>query len=314
MLRSGGSIVDGHLTALSPFAVRPTMNRIYAHSLLIAGALLLSVSIASYSQGEQLNAASFGPIEAEETSEYSKIRVRKKGNIRTMMFVRDNGDEVGETRLDITRPERLLTPYTQSMFAAYLFQPKVKRVAVIGVGGGAMLHFIAHHQPDVVVDGVEIDPVVVALAEKYFRLKESETIQVHVADGLKFLAETENKYDVIFMDAFLKPSDDTDDTGAPLALKTTAFYKSLHDQLTEDGVVAINLNANPKSAGDVRLIRAAFPQVYVFNVAGAGNYVVIASPKTKRMTVAQLAAQGRMIDRKMRSEIPFARFVRDLVK
>lgn len=262
----------------------------------------------------QLDPKEFGPVEAEEKSDYSHIRIRKRGNVRTMMFVRDNGDEVGETRLDITQPHKLLTPYTQVMFASYLFQPTVKRVAIVGVGGGAMVHFISHHQPGVTVDAVEIDATVLKLAEKYFGLKASDAINLHAADGLKFLAETEHRYDVIFMDAFLKPSGDTDKTGVPLNLKTIEFYKSLKERLTDNGVVAFNLNATPKSAEDVRTISQAFPQVYVFRVGKEANYVVVASPSEKRFTRSQLAAQGRVLDRKMRTNFSFARFVGALMK
>lgn len=262
----------------------------------------------------QLDPDAFGPVEAEEKSEFSHIRIRKRGNVRTMMFVRDNGDEVGETRLDISSPHKLLTPYTQTMFAAYLFQPEVKRVAVVGVGGGAMVHFISHHQPDVTVDAVEIDPVVLKLAEEYFALKASEQVNLHAADGLKFLAETENKYDVIFMDAFLKPSGATDETGVPLNLKTVEFYKSLQERLSEGGVVAFNLNATPKSAEDVRTIRQAFSQVYVFRVAKEGNYVVVASPDETRALRSRLATQGRALDRRFSTNFSFARFIGGLMQ
>lgn len=262
----------------------------------------------------QLDPDVFGPVEVEAKSDFSHIRVRKRGNVRTMMFVRDNGDEVGETRLDITTPHKLLTPYTQFMFASYLFQPNVKRVAVVGVGGGAMVHFVAHHQPDVVVDAVEIDPTVLDLAGKYFGLKASDNIHLHAADGLKFLAESEDQYDVIFMDAFLKPSGDTDETGVPLNLKTVEFYKSLHGRLTAGGVVAFNLNATPRSVEDVRMIQSAFEQVYVFRVGKEANYVVVASPAEARLPRSQLATQGRALDRKFRTSFSFARFVGGLVK
>ena len=44
------------------------------------------------------------------------------------------------------------------------------------------------------------------------------------------------------MDAFLKPSENTDLTGALLAMKTEDFYKNLQKKLTRKGLVVFNLN------------------------------------------------------------------------
>ena len=46
-------------------------------------------------------------------------------------------------------------------------------------------------------------------------------------DAFKYFKDNKTRYDVIYMDAFLKPSEGTDATGQPLRLKTTEFYKGL---------------------------------------------------------------------------------------
>ena len=38
----------------------------------------------------------YGQLEFDVTSEYSHIRLRKRQNVRTMLFVRDSGEEVVE--------------------------------------------------------------------------------------------------------------------------------------------------------------------------------------------------------------------------
>ena len=168
-----------------------------------------------------------GPVEYEVKSEYSHIRVRKKDNVRTIVFVRDGGQEIGETKIDITKPHELLIPYTQTMFASYLVRPKQERVLIVGLGGGAMVQFLKHHEPEVKVDAVEIDPAVVKIAAEYFDTKPSENVRIFTQDGFEYFKATEDTYDVIYMDAFLKPSRDTDSTGVPLNLKTIDFYKFL---------------------------------------------------------------------------------------
>ena len=84
---------------------------------------------------------------------------------------------------------------------------------------------------------------VVKLAADMFGTKPSENVKIVTADGFKFIAAAKDQtYDVIYMDAFLKPSADTDGTGAPLALRTQQFYKQLQEKLKPGGVVAFNLN------------------------------------------------------------------------
>jgi spermidine synthase len=75
------------------------------------------------------------------------------------------------------------------------------------------------------------------------------------------------------MDAFLKPSEQTDKEGMPLRLKTLDFLRGLHDRLTPEGLVVFNLNVTPETAQDLGAIRAAFPTAYVFPVPGTGNIV-----------------------------------------
>ncbi len=143
--------------------------------------------------------------------------------------MRDNGQEVIETLVDINQPHRLMLEYTRYMFLSYALQPKQERVLIVGLGGGAMVHFLARYDPQVKVDVVEIDPAVVQVAQEYFGVRSQGNVNIITADAFKYLAESQVPYDVIYMDAFLKPSGDTDSTGVPLKLKQAQFYKSLSD-------------------------------------------------------------------------------------
>src|SRR5215471_9984443 len=177
----------------------------------------------------------YGPVEADVQSAYSHIRVRKLDNKYSLMFVRDSGEEVIESMVDLSRPQDLLLDYTRSMFLSYAHFPEPKKVLIVGLGGGSMVNFLTRYDPKLAVDVVEIDPSIIELAGKFFKIHESEQIKIIKADGLKYLAEAKSKYDVIYLDAFLKPSADTDPNGVPLALKTAQFYKQIQERLTPDG-------------------------------------------------------------------------------
>ena len=255
----------------------------------------------------------FGAVEAEEQSDFGLVRVRKKGGIRTMLFVHPSGKEVGETMLNLRKLHELMIPYTQTMFATLLFQPRQARVLIVGAGGGAMVHFLKHHLPDTKVDAVEIDPTVVKFADEYFETRTEGNVRVITDDGLKFIQQITEPYDVIYMDAFLKPSTETYDTGRPLTLKTIEFYKNLQQKLADDGVVAFNINLHSKVQADITTLREAFPQLYLFRISSKEEVVAIGTRVSTRVSVSSLRRAARAADRKHRKNFSFQAMLKSLV-
>lgn len=252
----------------------------------------------------------FGSVEHEVTSDYSHIRIRTQGNVRTMLFVRDTGEEVVESQLDLQNPEQLRVAYTQYMFLNYLFDPRPEKVLIVGLGGGSMVHFLQHYDPEVQIDVVEIDPAVVSIAEDYFGVSSEGTVKIMTADGFDYLRTTEEKYDVIYMDAFLKPSDETDSTGAPLRLHSAPFYDAVKERLEPGGVVVFNLNTHRRLDDDLRTIRASFPQTYRFTVPNTGNVVVIGSPSEQRVPPRELMRSAQALDQRFAPGFSFRTLAR----
>jgi spermidine synthase len=245
-----------------------------------------------------------GVLEADVQSDYSHIRVRKHGDIRTMLFVRDRGEEVIESMVNLKRPYEMLAPYSRYMFASYLFQPKHERVLIVGLGGGAMVHFYEHYDSGVQVEAVEIDPAVVKLAEQFFKVRSGGNVRILTEDGLKYLEKTDAQYDVIYMDAFLKPAADTDATGMPLRMKTIQFYKGVRQKLSAGGVVAFNLNVHRGIQDDIQTIRGAFGETYVFRLP-EGNVVVIATTASEREKPVVLRDRARELDTRFKATFSF---------
>jgi spermidine synthase len=246
-----------------------------------------------------------GIIEHEVQSPYSLIRVRRLGNLRSMVFVRDSGEEAYQSQVNLTLPHQLRFNYLQHMFTSYLLQPDQKKVLIIGLGGGSMIHFLQKHDPECMVDAVEIDPVVVQLAERFFILKRTDNVRVIVADAFEYFKENETKYDVIYMDAFLKPSESTDRTGAPLQMRTVDFYKQIQSRLNEGGSVVFNINPHPGMREDIAVIANAFPQTYVFKLPNAEGFVVIGSMQVVRMKPESIRTAGRALDRRFKAGFSF---------
>jgi spermidine synthase len=253
-----------------------------------------------------------GRLEFDGKSAYSHIRVRVKSNVRSLIFVRDTGEEALESRIHIERPYVLQFDYLKHLFTSYLFVNPQEDVLIVGLGGGGMVHFLRRYDPALRIDAVEIDPLVVELAAKYFGVASGPNVNVVVGDGLKFIAEGDKRYDVIYLDAFLKPSGDTDATGTPLALKTQEFYKQIQARLKPGGVAAFNINPHAQADEDVKAIAAAFPQAYEFFLPRDQGRIVVAATNPTRIDEAELLNRAAAMDERFRGALPFREMARRL--
>jgi spermidine synthase len=207
------------------------------------------------------------------------------------------------------------------MFTSYLFVPEPKRVLLVGVGAGSMIRFLAHHDPGVEVDAVEIDPVVLDVARDYFGTRSSMRVHLIVEDGFDFIDRTTARYDVIYLDAFLKPfSDadpadpavDTDSSGVPRRLKTIETYRQMQTKLAPGGVVVVNLHYHTLSE-DVATLRQAFVRGHLFDVPGSGNFILVGTSDEAALTEAQLVDAGRRADQRLRADFSFGELGRRLL-
>lgn len=255
-------------------------------------------------------ARALGELEHEEESPFSRIRVRSDGEVRALTFVRDDGEEVVQSRLSLSAPHTLLAPYARAMFASYLEQPQPRRVLIVGLGGGVMVRFLTHHEPEALIDAVEIDPVVVRLADEYFGVRPGGNVRIHTADAVAFVESTTERYDLILMDAFLRPSSDTDSTGVPSRLKTLEFLGHLKRALAPGGVVAFNVNEHASIADDIAAVRAAFGPVAVYRCPPASNKVVIAG-ESGLATDDEARARIGALDARFGGALPFAELLQN---
>jgi len=251
------------------------------------------------------SAPALGALEHEEESAFSKIRVRREGDVRSLTFVRDNGQEAVQSRVNLKAPHTLESLYARSMFASYLYQPEPRRVLIVGLGGGAMVRFLAHHEPQVQIDAVEIDPAVVRIADQYFDVRSGGNVRVHTADAVQFVESTADRYDLILMDAFLRPSGDTDTTGVPTRLKTLEFLGRLKGILAPGGVVAFNINEHGRMDDDIAAVKTVFGGVAVYGAPPSDNKVVIAT-EGALATDEALRARVTALDARFKGALSFA--------
>jgi spermidine synthase len=228
---------------------------------------------------------------------YNHIRVAEDSGTRYIDF-----DNLRQSAMLLDDPWDLRLRYTRFLALALAFQPEPKRVLVLGLGGGSFPKRLYRDFPQVVVDVVDIDPEVIGIAKRYFQVPEDSRLRLHLRDGRRFVRETTEKYDLIFLDAY---NSDT----IPFHLTTREFYRQLEARLAPGGFVVSNIIGTlrgPQSAffrAMYRTLADSFSTVYVVPtydgggafVLGEINILLFATRDKARLTRAEFMARvGRV--------------------
>ena len=117
-----------------------------------------------------------------------------------------------------------------------------KKVLIIGGGDGGMLREVRRHKSLEKIVMVEIDPSVIALAKEHLPMLsqgafEEPRLELVIADGSRFVKETEERFDVIICDS-------TDPIGPAEVLFTEEFYADCKNILNPKGIF-VNQNGVP---------------------------------------------------------------------
>ncbi len=110
-----------------------------------------------------------------------------------------------------------------------------RRVLIIGGGDGGMAREVLRHRSVERVTMVEIDAGVVEFAKKYLPnlsagAFDDPRLDLVIADGAAYVAETDERFDVIIVDS-------TDPIGPGEVLFTDTFYGRARERLAEGGIL-----------------------------------------------------------------------------
>jgi spermidine synthase len=231
--------------------------------LLISCTLLLPAS--SRAQEEPFDAGiraemlkkKDGLISHTETV-YNDVFVGKYQDILKMAF-QWKGWYTRESEANLADPDDLPLLYTRAVSIAAIYPPQIKRVLVLGLGGGSIPVYLHRFLPEATIDVVELDPGIIAVAKKYFGIRETSRLHLIESDGRVFLNRHPEPYDIIIVDVF---------TGSyiPFHMMTKEFYQLVRSRLNPHGVAAFNIWPSEKLfASNVRTLKLAFDHLEFFN-------------------------------------------------
>jgi len=199
-----------------------------------------------------------GVLIYETETLFSHLDVTRFGNNISMYL-----DGMRHSSMNPDKPLDLVIDYTEFFHLGMLFNPSASNVLFVGGGGfTGPKNFLALY-PDIKVDVIEIDPVVVEAARTYFDLQDDPRMNIFVDDARKHLATFDKKYDVVVLDAYAA-------NYVPYHLMTDEFFKILEERMEPDGVVVSNVIGSIEgqhsqlSRAIYKTMKETFPIAYVF--------------------------------------------------
>lgn len=233
------------------------------------------------------------------------VDISEKDGIRSLHL----GSEAIQSSMRIKDPYELVLGYSRCMFAFLLFREPPQDLLMIGLGGGSIAKFVHKHMPATRTVVVELLPQIIGVARSMFHLPaDDERLNVVQGDGAAHIAALEKPVDAILLDAF-------GPTGIAEPLSTEAFFGTCRDQLTQDGVLLVNLwGSDPRF------------DVYVDRLSRAFDNRVLCLPARQRGNVAALcfkrshnnptwaALTERAAELEQRYPLEFREFVTDMAR
>jgi spermidine synthase len=126
--------------------------------------------------------------------------------------------------------------------------PNPKSVLVIGGGDGGVLREVVKHDTVETAILCDIDEAVIRVSKKYLPGMsigfQHPSVQTHIGDGFKFLADRKNEFDVIITDS-------SDPEGPAETLFQKPYFELLFGALKEGGVITTQGCAHCPSSSPV---------------------------------------------------------------
>jgi len=313
-LSTAGSLLGTFLAALVAIPAIGTRRTLLCAALLVglSGAVLLGRRWLLLAAGlGALLAVPAGAVRAEpgliyeKESRYQFIHVTQLHGVRRLYL------NEGLAVHSIWRRDSVLTGGEWDTYLAVppLLGRPLRRVAILGNAGGTTARAMGVFYPQARIDGVELDPAVTAVGRRLFGLGDNPRLHVITADARPFLRRTDDRYDLIVIDAYRPPY-------VPFYLATREFFRLARSRLEPGGAIVLNVASAP---GDHRLaegvsgtLATEFPEALTWQALRFNQFVIGLDRKLPRAVVVQrlshapkrLLPLARLLSKEMRVAKP----------
>ncbi|WP_394229585.1 spermidine synthase [Shewanella colwelliana] len=220
--------------------------------------------------------------------EIGPLIVLENKEIRMLSF----GDNDEQSKLLKATPHIPQHTYLQAMLLVLLFI-KPKRVIILGLGGGGLIHALRQFDTGIKVTAVELRASVIEIAKRFFQLPIGKKLSLVHQDAAHFLEEKDHKKaDVIFADIY--GADGVDESQL-----SDSFISNASMMLKSDGYLVLNCwKEHSQNRELLSLLQAHFAEVRAC-LTGGGNWVVIAGKVTRDISASALKTNAQQLSQKL---------------
>ncbi len=218
---------------------------------------------------------------AERESVYQSVRAiedRRWGEPMRLLQVNEGLDSFQSVWI---AREGLLGPgYYYDLFALPAWWSGARerwRVAVLGLGAGTAFRVLRGASPaGIELDfvGVELDPAMVELGERYFGLDSESARVISGVDARAALRTLESNFDLIVLDAYARQVE------IPYHLSSEEALREMRDHLAPGGWLAVNVGGFGFDDPVVRAlggtVARVFPGAVAYRVPASRNFILFA--------------------------------------
>ncbi len=146
------------------------------------------------------------------------------------------------------------------------------KILILGLGGGNLVKLLYENFSfnDKII-AIEIDEVVIEIAKNEFDIKEQKKLRIICQDALKYVKNTKQQFDYIFIDIFV-------DDVVPDAFFAQNFWINIKRILNKNGRFAFNAGINSKSKTQIENLVSFLKNnfnIKVFEKVNATNTLVV---------------------------------------
>ncbi len=153
---------------------------------------------------------------------------------------------------------------------------KVDSVLILGMGGGSVIKTLRNDfNYSKLITAVEIDPVIIIIADAEFGIKENESLKIHCIDASKFVETNSEVFDLIVVDLYI-------DLNIPDQFLSLEFWNDLLNSKSSKGQIIFNASVGA-STSTVQLkeiisfLRSKVYKISVHENVNATNTIIVAS-------------------------------------
>lgn len=163
-------------------------------------------------------------------------------------FLYVDGGVESAVYLNPDRRNELILSYMKKIAEVIAALPEPKQVLMIGGAGFSLPRFLLDKYAKIRLTVVEKEAEMLRIAKESFFLQEEERLTVVNTEGMDYLKQSNDTYDLIINDAFIGPRPDP-------ALLTDEAVVLMKSHLTPDGMILLNAVMSLRGKGTFQGIR-----------------------------------------------------------